>query len=109
MNALIENKRPAICSLCQRYRVERLELFGSGTRPDFDPRSSDLDFLVEFSVPLLEEAADRYFGLLEGLEALFQCPVDLVTLRSIRNPYFLKAIRPSRVLLYEAGKQKATV
>ena len=46
--------------------------------------------------------ADRYFGLLEALEALFGRPVDLVMTAAIKNPYFLQGIEPSRTLLYAA-------
>jgi len=34
--------------LCRRYGVRKLELFGSATDGAFDPRTSDLDFLVDF-------------------------------------------------------------
>ena len=35
-------------ALCARYCVSRLELTGSAARDDFDPETSDLDFLLEF-------------------------------------------------------------
>ena len=35
---------------CRRNNVRRLDLFGSAVGPNFDPRTSDLDFLVEFGV-----------------------------------------------------------
>ncbi|MFQ5614711.1 MAG: nucleotidyltransferase family protein [Anaerolineae bacterium] len=50
---------------------------------------SDLDFLVEFADFYALGAFDRYFGLKEDLEQLFQRPVDLVEVKAIRNPYFL--------------------
>jgi predicted nucleotidyltransferase len=82
--------------------VLRLELFGSAATDRFDPKSSDLDFLVEFESASHRELADHYFGLLEELEALFQRPVDLVMTRAIKNPYFLLGIERSRTLLYAA-------
>ena len=48
VNSQISNARADLQELCQRFRVERLELFGSATRDDFDPDRSDFDFLVEF-------------------------------------------------------------
>ena len=36
----------ALRDLCRLYGVERLELFGSGTTADFNPVTSDLDFIV---------------------------------------------------------------
>jgi uncharacterized protein len=41
-----------------------------------------------------------YMELAEGLEALFGRKVDLVTERSIRNPYFRKTVEASRLVIY---------
>jgi uncharacterized protein len=50
MHSLIAAQRPAIASICRRYQVRRLEVFGSAARgADFDPERSDADFLVEFA------------------------------------------------------------
>jgi predicted nucleotidyltransferase len=91
-----------IDEICRRYRVRRLELFGSATGDSFDPQRSDVDFLVEFE-PLVDgEHADAYFGLKESLAVLLARPVDLVMTTAIRNRYFLEAIEPTRTLLYAA-------
>ncbi|MBI5118859.1 nucleotidyltransferase domain-containing protein [Candidatus Poribacteria bacterium] len=102
MNRIIEDKREDLALLCAQRRVRRLELFGSALRDDFDPQTSDLDFLVEFENLAQGQYADNYFGLLEDLERLFGCPVDLVMTSAIKNPYFLKKIHASRVTLYAA-------
>ncbi len=102
MESSIAQHRDKIAELCRRYRVRRLELFGSAINDRFDPQRSDVDFLVEFE-PLADgEHADAYFGLLESLKSLLARPVDLVMTRAIRNPYFLEAIEPTRTLLYAA-------
>jgi hypothetical protein len=102
MDAAIVNHRHEIVELCRRYRVRRLELFGSAAADRFDAQRSDVDFLVEFE-PLAEgEHADAYFGLLESLEALLARRIDLVMIGAIRNPYFLEAIESTRTPLYAA-------
>jgi predicted nucleotidyltransferase len=83
--------------------VERLDLFGSATRDDFDLESSDLDFLVELRPMPPAEHADCFFGLLEALERLFGRPVDLVEPAGIANPYVRSSIEPSRQVVYEAA------
>jgi uncharacterized protein len=104
MIALIERRQHAIHDLCRQHRARRLELFGSATSADaFDSDTSDLDFLVEFEPLTPAERADSYPGLLFALEALFNRPVDLVESDAIRNPYFLRAIAPTRQVLYEAA------
>jgi predicted nucleotidyltransferase len=102
MERLLDQLRQPIADLCRRYRVRRLELFGSAASGRFDFEHSDLDFLVDFQ-PLTEgQYADAYFGLLADLESLCSRPVDLVMTGAIRNPYFLEAIEPTRTLLYAA-------
>jgi hypothetical protein len=99
--ALIEQKRDALAGLCRQFRVERLEIFGSAAKGTFQPDSSDVDFLVTFTDAQPGTYADRYLGLLLALEQLFQREIDLVTERSIRNPYFRKAVEATRQLVYD--------
>lgn len=102
MDALVHATRDELAALCGRFGARRLELFGSATDERFDPGASDLDFLVEFEPSDSVGLADRYFGLLEALQALYGRPVDLVELTAIRNPYFLEAIEASRTVLHAA-------
>lgn len=101
MIAELKNKREEVAALCRRYYVRRLEVFGSATG-SFDPQTSDLDFLAEFHPLPPGQRADAYFGLLEGLQELFEPPVDLVMTRAVTNPYFRQAIETSRQVLYAA-------
>jgi predicted nucleotidyltransferase len=98
---LIEQHRDAISALCRKYGVRKLELFGSAAGGGFDLAGSDIDFFYEFD-DNLQGLADRFFGLLEDLEALLGRKVDLVSSRDVRNPYFLKKANEHRVTLYAA-------
>lgn len=100
--AVIEERRRQLAELCQRYHVRRLELFGSAAAGRFDPTRSDLDFLVEFHDLSPPEYAQSYFALLHALEDLFDRPIDLVTVRSLTNPYFVREIERDRTVLYAA-------
>jgi predicted nucleotidyltransferase len=88
--------------LCRRFHVQQLDLFGSAAIGTFRSGESDLDFLVEFQSLPGGAYADTYFGLLEALEQLFGCPVDLVVASAIRNPYFRQSVEQTRALLYAA-------
>ena len=102
MIELIEKKKARLIQLCRKHRVKKLELFGSAALGDFQEGKSDLDFLVEF-LPLAEgQYANAYFGLLEDLESILNCPVELVMPTTITNPYFIEGIRKSRITLYAA-------
>lgn len=98
----VARRQADLASLCQLRHVQRLELFGSAASGSHRPGVSDLDFLVEFKPLSPGTYADTYFGLLEGLEALFAQPVDLVVASAIKNPYFRESIEQSKALLYAA-------
>jgi predicted nucleotidyltransferase len=103
MQEIVRANLPAIRTLCRRHHVRSLALFGSAGREDFDPRRSDLDFVVDLE-PLPPQAyADAYFELLEGLEGLLGRPVDLVERKAIQNPHLRRAIESSEVSLYDAA------
>lgn len=98
---VIGKRTAALEQLCRRYRVRRLDLFGSAASRQGRTEASDLDILVEFE-PLPPGAyADTYFGLLEALQQLFNRPVDLVVKSAIRNPYFLESVEATRTPIYE--------
>lgn len=44
--------------------------------------------------------ADNYFEIAEKLEEVFKRPVDLLTEKSLKNPYFIKSVNNSKKLLY---------
>lgn len=102
MIALVAKKKRELANLCEKFKVERLDLFGSAAEGHFQTQTSDLDFLVCFADrEPTGEYAERYLDLAEALERLFQRPVDLVTEQSIRNPYFRRVVDASRQLIYE--------
>ena len=88
--------------MCKEHKVKRLEIFGSAARGEFRAKDSDLDFLVEFMPLDHGEHSEMYFGLLEALEELFGCSVDLVMLAAVKNPYFIEAIDKTRKVIYAA-------
>jgi predicted nucleotidyltransferase len=100
MHPVIATKREEIETLCRRFHVRRLEVFGSVATGRFDPNTSDVDLLVEFEAGPLLDVFDAYFGLKEGLEALLGRPVDLVISSAVTNPYFRESIERTRAPLY---------
>ena len=104
MHAFIASKQGDITRLCQEHHIRRLEVFGSAARgADFDPVTSDADFLVEFE-PEAKKSLDSYFAFKAALERLLQLKrgVDLVEPKALRNPYLLAGINSSREVVYSA-------
>ena len=98
----IAEQRPFLEPLCRELGVARLEVFGSATTGEFRS-DSDIDFLVEFDADTVASRyADRYFGLLEALEQLFERPVDLIVFSAVRNPFFRESVQRTWTLLYAA-------
>ena len=84
MHPAIAQHRSGISAICQRYSIQRLEVFGSAARAvDFDPASSDADFLVEFA-PDVQPGLQTLFGAKAELETLLGRGVDLVKGRRSR-------------------------
>ena len=102
MHPLISQHRTGIAAICRRYRISRLDVFGSAARADdFHPASSDADFLVEFA-PDAHAGLDEFFGAKAALELLLGRGVDLVEPTAVRNPYVLAGINRHRELVYAA-------
>jgi uncharacterized protein len=102
MPRVLEGHRPELVELCRKYRVRRLDVFGSAARGDFNEHSSDVDLLVEFDDMPHADRADAYLGFLTAVEALLRRRVDLVELGAVRNPYLRRGIEESRELVYAA-------
>lgn len=107
MIPLIEQHRAELVELCRRYRVQRLDLFGSAARGTFKPGSSDLDFVVQFKDPGEVGYAMRYLRFAESLEALFLRPVDLLTENMVGDAEFRHNIAQHRQVVYELRSEKA--
>lgn len=106
MTKALDSHLHELPELCRRYGVSRLEVFGSATTDAFDRETSDLDFLVDFTDDP-SHLFDRYFGLKEALEEMYGRNVDLVTIRSMQNPYFIESVNRTRQLIYAAEDAKA--
>lgn len=102
MVSAVRERIPELVALCSRRGVKSLSVFGSAVGEDFDPRSSDIDVLVEFEPMSPAEHAEAYLGLLEEAEILFGRPVDLVEPQALRNPYILDRVEATREVVYGA-------
>jgi uncharacterized protein len=102
MHPAIAQHRSGISAICQRYRISRLEVFGSAARgDDFNPLHSDADFLVEFA-PDVQPGLNAFYGAKADLEKLLGRNVDLVEPAAVRNPYVLASINRNREAIYAA-------
>ena len=102
MQRILENKIQDLQKICLSLGVQRLYAFGSVVSDKFNP-TSDIDFLISFDERLtVEEYTNNYFALHYQLQDLFKRKIDLVTERTLSNPYFIESIEESKQLIYEA-------
>jgi predicted nucleotidyltransferase len=102
MNSQLDTFADQIKTLCHLHGVRTLWAFGSILRDDFDPKTSDADFLVEFEPAPSSLRLKNYLGLQQALSNLLSRPVDLVEQGAIRNPYVLRSIQEEQRMLYAA-------
>lgn len=109
MHPAIEHHRDQIAQLCRRFGVRRLEVFGSAARGmDFDPATSDADFLVTFEPRGGDEVGGfsawaQLDQFSKALEAILGRPVDLVdrdTVERSRNPIRRRSILADAQAVY---------
>ncbi len=98
MRTNIEDLKLVAISICQKFDVKRLYVFGSVARGT-STETSDVDLLVEFNTPE-RNPAKRFFGLLHQFEDSLDCKVDVLTLGSLRNPYFRERVLKERTTIY---------
>jgi predicted nucleotidyltransferase len=93
-------------SLCRRYHVVRLSLFGSVLGEDFRPES-DLDVLVEFEPG--RTPGFEFVRLQRELSELFGYTVDLHTYHSLSRYFRDDVLRESRTIFDASESKEANV
>lgn len=99
MGKLLEQHLPQIKQLMQQYGVENAYLFGSAESGTMN-ENSDVDFLIRFPSNMQHTTyADNYFALAEALEVLLGKKVELVTEKTLKNPYLLQSVNSNKLPL----------
>jgi uncharacterized protein len=97
----IELPADAIAAFCRKWKIARLEVFGSALREDFRA-DSDVDFLATFA-PDNQWSLFDHVSMEEELKSLLGRDVDLVSRGAVEhghNPYRKKSILESAHAIY---------
>ncbi len=98
---MLANKLPIVTQILRANNVTRAYAFGSVCTDRFTDHS-DIDLLVAFDESLDPVTyGETYFALAEALESALQRPVDLITERSLQNPYFIALLNQTKTAIYE--------
>lgn len=99
MQAIVKHNIENIKEILKKYKVESAYLFGSSLTQKFN-KDSDIDILFSFPADLdYEEYANNYFSLIAELEFLLKTKVDLVSEKTIKNPYLIASINENKMKL----------
>jgi len=79
MQQLLEKRKKELIAICQALNIKRL--------------AENLS---------VDEYTKNYFTLHYKLRELFNREIDIVTERTLSNPYFIESINESKQLIYEA-------
>ena len=99
MNKIITENIDKIKEYCKKYKVKELYAVGSVVSDRFS-ENSDIDLLIKFDNISVEEYTDNYFTLHKLFRKIFNRKIDLITDKSLNNPFFIKSIEKSKQLLY---------
>ncbi len=99
MNKIISDKIDIIKKICKKYKVKELYVVGSVVSDNFTP-VSDIDFLIKFDDISIKEYTDNYFELHQIFNQIFNRNIDLITDKSLKNPFFTQSINASKQLIY---------
>lgn len=91
---------PQMIQLFKKHKIISAYVFGSVLTDKFNEKS-DVDFLVNIQEDLDPvETGGHLWDLTYELEDLLQRPVDLLTERSLKNPYFIKQLNETKLSIY---------
>lgn len=91
---------PQVIALLEKHKIKQAYVFGSVVTDRFNDES-DVDFLVKFDEGLdpLERGSlwwDLYYELKDNLNR----EVDIITEKSLKNPYFTKSVNANKIKIY---------
>ena len=101
MHTAIRKRITDIQEICRHHKVISLHIFGSAAVSGTG-EVNDFDFIVAFDEMEPVEYTEQYFSLLESLESILPNKIDLITVRSLKNPFFIESVEKTKVSLYAA-------
>ena len=101
MNKIVLDRLDELKRLCNIYSVKSMYVFGSVCTDKFND-NSDIDILISFDKLSIDKYTDNYFELHYKLQDLFGRKIDLLTDKSLSNPYFIKGLEQTKQLIYAA-------
>lgn len=105
MIAAIDYHTDEFAALCKSHQVSELYLFGSFANGNYN-ENSDVDLLVDIEEPDPIQKGLLILSLYCKFEEYFRKKVDLLTFRSLKNPFLIEEIENTKKLIYAGSKEE---
>jgi len=100
IHSSIQSYMPQVVELLKAHKITKAYMFGSVLTDAFNDKS-DVDFLVNIQDNLDPvDAGEHLWDLTFELEDLLHRKIDLLTERSIKNPYFINELNKTKLMIY---------
>lgn len=100
IHPMLQAYMPKVIALLKKHKIKSAYVFGSVLTDRFN-EESDVDFLVNLQDDLDPvEAGGHLWDLGYDLEDLLNRKIDVITERSLRNPYFIKELNDTKFPIY---------
>jgi uncharacterized protein len=97
---LLTDNLSEVIKTLKMHRVKKAYAFGSVCTNKFNVES-DIDFLIDFEEGLDPlEQGEHWWSIQEKLEDMLGRQIDLVSEKSLKNPYFIEELLEKRQLIY---------
>ncbi len=100
LQPILTSKLPDLQKVLLKHKIKRAFVFGSVCTEKFN-KNSDLDFLISFYDDLEPlEMGELWWSLYDELRIMFNREIDILTERSLKNPYFISELNEKKQLIY---------
>lgn len=100
LHPVFQKELPKVIELLKKHKIKTAYAFGSVVTDKFNLKS-DVDLIINFQDRLDPLAAgEHWWNLHDELRELFHREIDLVTERSLKNPYFIKELNQTKIAIY---------
>jgi len=102
LHPFLNEKLPEITKMFKEHHVKSAYAFGSVVTDKFN-EESDIDFLLNFDETIEPvERGELWWSLYYALKDYLQRDVDIVTGKSLKNPYFIEVLNETKQVIYES-------
>ena len=100
IHPFLQSHLPLVIELFKKHKITSAYAFGSVVTDKFNDES-DVDFIINFDEGLDPlERGELWWDLYYSIKDNIHREIDLITEKSLDNPYFIKELNATKVKIY---------